>query len=1372
MKWRKPVRDMYAGVSAGFSTRRRVLRVLLSAGLLSGLLGTPAAVAADNPTLPTGVRGQIVGYWETGGVGLKVAAEQALLGSDADIQKFLDEAQSIQYDDDRVETARLAMTGGPGLRQAAKDAMLASPSDLETFLLYGYEAPLDEDRKVDIARLVNVGGAGIREQGKAALLGTADDRELFLNTGQYEAQEDDNRVETARLAMAGGTNVKAAAKVALSGTPDDIREFLEIGQFVARNRDQEHMSIAQLIDEAAKAGKQATDATKQAEEASLKAVAASKLAKEAAVKAAAETEAAKNDSKKAAVKAQQAAEAARAAADAAQVAIGAANAASSAARRAALAAAQTASAAAAAGAAANKAFNAAIAAADDEANASEALAAAKDARAAAAAVDTAAAAAQLAGEASANSAIAADSASSANDNARAAADAADDANDYADAAGLHSDAARQAAAEARRHAAVADLAADRSAALARRAATAAYGARDAANSAATHARRAADFAEEAAAQAGNTATYAAVSKKNADAAMAASTAVAAAVSKANEVFALARETEEADLQTRTEAAIERAKSMQMSTEIGISQSAATQIKALSLNDTATQLAEDSASPDVDIPAIATKGRQLALQALELLGPWHQEAAARALSGTDQDVLDYVRTRWKEANDNDVRQSVVNLSAQSPYASVRTAATTVLDGTTEQINAFHVAGQYEAGLDDMKVDVAKLAESGGPSVSDKAKAVLTSGTGKALATFLQISQYGERLTDEKVVVARLAETGGPELSTAAKIALAGPPQAVHEFFSTGQYMAQRKDDLAKVHVNQVKRLLAEGALIAANARADAWRAAEAAALAKKATDDANTAKVEAQKSSAQADKYKDEAEASANAASQSAADAATSASTARSAANRADANADAAESSAFQAEFSASYARNTAAQATTAANDAHASAVAAGASSTEADKVAKAAWKSALTLAEQEYKAAMEQAEKEHNSQESESDYHESFCMDIFPYVKVPGLNTIICTDLFDRAKDVLTDPETWKAAAWELSGLADIKACYENPNALDCIMAVVGVTPAGKLKLLAKIKKGLDTVKTGRAVRRTVSCLIGAAHSFPAGTKVLIADGTSRPIEQVRPGDLVTATDPITGKTGDRPVTQTIRTPDDRDFTEVTLADGSTLTSTSHHPYWSESDQKWKAASALEVGDALHTSQKTSAIIAHTRNWQGRQDAYDLTVEDLHTYYVSTGTTNVLVHNTNEDCGWVQTIFDELPKFGKANRKTYGKIRDENGKILPGAETDELRELMSGEHDSLYDEANELLRTSQQAPWPSKGVFPPASHVESKYAAWMKKSGVQHAKVVINNNEGVCNDYMNCRKAVEAILPAGWTMKVYYPGDGSPVTIVGKRVRP
>ncbi|MFJ6574077.1 polymorphic toxin-type HINT domain-containing protein [Streptomyces sp. NPDC091292] len=1337
--------------------------------MLSGLLGAPAAVAAESAALPAGIRAEIVGYWETGGTGLQAAAEQALLGGDEAIQKFLEEAASIQYDDNRIETARLAMTGGPGVRQAAKDAMLLSPAELETWLLTGFQAPLDEDQKVEIARLVTLGGRGVQEAGKTALQGTSDDRELFLAEGQYEAQKDDNRVETARLASASssGPNLKAAAKLALQGSFEDIEEFLAVGQFVARNRDQEHATVEELVERAKAAGKDAEDATKKAEEASKKAITASQLAKEAAAKAAAETEAAKDDATKAAVKSQQAADAARAAAEAAQEAIGSANAASAAARRASLAAAQTASAAAAAAEAANKAHQAAIAAAGDRALADGAYLASAQARLAGAAARTAATAADNAGKASDAAAGAALAAKSASSNARAAADAADEANDYADAAGVSSNAARQAAAEARRHAIAADRAADRSSARARQAATAAYGARDAANSAAAHADKAADFAKEAADQAGNSATYAAVSKKNADAAKVAADAATTAVAKAKEITTLARETENDDLLTRTEGGIEQARSMKAVTEVGISTAAATQQQALALDTTASELAQEAGRPDVDVQATAAKGRQLAMQAIKLLGPWHKEAAARALSGTDQDVLDYLRTRWKEANDSDIRQRVVNLSTQSPYASVRTAATEVLTGTPAQIEAFHTTGQFEAGLDDMKVDAARLAETGGPSVSQAAKAALADGTGKALATFLQVGQYGESATDEKVITARLAETGGPEVQSAAKIALAGPPQLQHEFVTVGQYMAQRKDDLATHHVHQVQRLIAEGSLVAAKAQADAWRAAEAAAKARNAAGEAAAAALEAQKSADQAAQHAADADASADDAEQSAANAAASAATARNAANRADADATAAEDSAAAAEFSAAYARQSATDANRSAAAAKAEADAAGKSAEEAEAAAKEAWQHTRNLYEREMEEALEQAEEERKANEPDS---KIFCLSYtIPYY---GYRIGDCTPDLGPYIDAAKDPRTWANIAYEMSGLADIESCIKEPAAIKCTVAVLGVTPMGKLRLAFKIDKAVDALKATRTVRRTIACLTGAAHSFPAGTKVLMADGTSRRIEQVQTGDLVTATDPTTGETGPRTVTRTIHTPDDRNFTDLTLTDGSTLTSTSHHPYWSQNDQTWKNASDLKTGDTLRTPQNGTATVARTHDWQGLQDAYDLTVDDLHTYYASTGTTNVLVHNTGGACPlWVKKASDRLNiSPGSAGE---GLIFNADGAPYLGVDN----VLRSGT-DATSKEISQFLKESSDfKEWFAGNNLSAAGHPEARTAWMMRNDGAKGDVVHITINKNyICPDgdahQKGCRYTVPALLYEDQILCVWMPGASTAYPLPGKSKRP
>lgn len=205
-----------------------------------------------------------------------------------EIRKFLDEAPAIQNVDNQVDAARLAAAGGRGVRQAAAKAMTGTPEELDEFLLYGFEGPLDIDRQAEIARISGMGGCEVKAEVTAALKGTVADREEFLAKGQYEARKLDNQAEVAGLASAGGPNMRAAATVALKGTPEDIVEFLEIGQFTARDRDQELMSVADLVKQAEQAGRQAEDAAEEAEEAKDKAVESSRLAKEAARNAAEE----------------------------------------------------------------------------------------------------------------------------------------------------------------------------------------------------------------------------------------------------------------------------------------------------------------------------------------------------------------------------------------------------------------------------------------------------------------------------------------------------------------------------------------------------------------------------------------------------------------------------------------------------------------------------------------------------------------------------------------------------------------------------------------------------------------------------------------------------------------------------------------------------------------------------------------------------------------------------------------------------------------------------------------------------------------------------------------------------------------------------
>jgi hypothetical protein len=157
----------------------------------------------------------------------------------------------------------------------------------------------------------------------------------------------------------------------------------------------------------------------------------------------------------------------------------------------------------------------------------------------------------------------------------------------------------------------------------------------------------------------------------------------------------------------------------------------------------------------------------------------------------------------------------------------------------------------------------------------------------------------------------------------------------------------------------------------------------------------------------------------------------------------------------------------------------------------------------------------------------------------------------------------------------------------------------------------------------GRAAKGVAA---GCARCFLAGTDVLMANGTSKDIEDIEVGDMVQATDPDTGETGPRKVTRLIRTEGDKYFNELSIAaeDGvEKLIATYEHPFWSPSEHDWIEAGDLKPGMTLRTEDGDTVIVTGNRPFTKRARTYNLTVDDLHTYYVLAGATPVLVHNSS-----------------------------------------------------------------------------------------------------------------------------------------------------
>ncbi|GAA4813452.1 ricin-type beta-trefoil lectin domain protein [Streptomyces ziwulingensis] len=178
-------------------------------------------------------------------------------------------------------------------------------------------------------------------------------------------------------------------------------------------------------------------------------------------------------------------------------------------------------------------------------------------------------------------------------------------------------------------------------------------------------------------------------------------------------------------------------------------------------------------------------------------------------------------------------------------------------------------------------------------------------------------------------------------------------------------------------------------------------------------------------------------------------------------------------------------------------------------------------------------------------------------------------------------------------------------------------------------------KSGEGGGDSGGAGNDGASCPV--ANSFVPGTPVLMADGTTKPIEKVKNGDKVLATDPETGETTVETVTAEIHGTGVKHLVkvEITTADGKTaeVTATDGHPFWVPELSDWIDATDLKPGQWLRTSAGTYVqISAIERRTVQQATVHNLTVSDLHTYYVLAGATPVLVHN----CGGSQPGHSDL----------------------------------------------------------------------------------------------------------------------------------------
>ncbi|MCI0383992.1 HINT domain-containing protein [Streptomyces sp. CNQ085] len=97
-------------------------------------------------------------------------------------------------------------------------------------------------------------------------------------------------------------------------------------------------------------------------------------------------------------------------------------------------------------------------------------------------------------------------------------------------------------------------------------------------------------------------------------------------------------------------------------------------------------------------------------------------------------------------------------------------------------------------------------------------------------------------------------------------------------------------------------------------------------------------------------------------------------------------------------------------------------------------------------------------------------------------------------------------------------------------------------------------------------------------------------------------------------------------------------------------PFWVPALGEWVDAADLRQGQWLRTSAGALVQITAIKRWTQDTTVHNLTVADLHTYYVLAGQNSILVHNSGECPLWV--VRHETASQVAGNYTQGQKIRD------------------------------------------------------------------------------------------------------------------------
>ena len=139
---------------------------------------------------------------------------------------------------------------------------------------------------------------------------------------------------------------------------------------------------------------------------------------------------------------------------------------------------------------------------------------------------------------------------------------------------------------------------------------------------------------------------------------------------------------------------------------------------------------------------------------------------------------------------------------------------------------------------------------------------------------------------------------------------------------------------------------------------------------------------------------------------------------------------------------------------------------------------------------------------------------------------------------------------------------------------------------------------------------------------FTAGTQILMADGSTKPIETIRPGDMVLAADHLNPESQPQ-AGEVVRFFDngEKDVVKLSFVDDQEIVCTPEHPFY-VIGKGWVHAQDLQQGDFCLSATGDKIAFVSKENLVEKQRVYNFEVDNLHTYFVGSNfVVSILVHN-------------------------------------------------------------------------------------------------------------------------------------------------------